>query len=174
MAFEGNYDLSQSSESTITLTDTSTGTDANLTSRRIYLIKWDNTYLVPEGTTTDYIEWNISDSSITLENILDKDYALNVRVDWISSDPDPDGVYTVTKQYEFKWYGELFAAFLTSEAQARYPAIVNNKNYFYNKIKLRVLLDDAEQSVSFMLDTYKAQFCNYQVKQLIDNQSVFF
>jgi len=38
-------------------TDTSTGSDVLIVSRRIYFEKTDGTYLVPSGTVTDYIPW---------------------------------------------------------------------------------------------------------------------
>ena len=64
----------------ITITDTSTGSDVLVTQRRVYLIKQDGTYLVPVGTTTDYIVWDYADVSIDID-ALDKDYCLNVKVD---------------------------------------------------------------------------------------------
>ena len=64
------------------VTDTSTGSDANILGRRVYLRKDDGTYLVPNGTTTDFIAWDIFNSFIDID-VLNIDYALEVKVDWI-------------------------------------------------------------------------------------------
>jgi hypothetical protein len=58
----------------ITITDTSTG-------RRIYLEKATGGYLVPDGTTTDYILWPLATNPFTF-SVLKKDMALRIRVDW--------------------------------------------------------------------------------------------
>lgn len=177
MAFTGEYTLAQNDESTITLVDASTGSDPNIYQRVIRLFKYDGSTVVPSGTTTAYIDWPIvalAGDSITLTDIFDKDYALNVEVTWVTTLAIANSVYVVARLYLFKEFLELFAASLTSEAGARYPSIVNNKNYFYNKTKLRTLIDDAVQSVSKMNDIYKAQFCLYMGEQLRQNPSLFF
>ena len=69
--------------SVIVLTDTSTGTDETISQRNVYLQKADGTFLVPEGTTTNYIVWSIVLNTISID-VLDKDYALNVMVDYVN------------------------------------------------------------------------------------------
>jgi hypothetical protein len=56
MPFIENFTATQyiSVPNLIVITDTSTGTDAAITSRRVYMRKSDGTYLVEEGTTTNY------------------------------------------------------------------------------------------------------------------------
>lgn len=62
------------------------------TGRKIYLEKVGGTYLVPDGTTTDYIDWPLSDGATkTLTDILDRDYSLSMLVEWESSSPE-DGL----------------------------------------------------------------------------------
>ena len=85
MAFTAQFQVSQGGNpNNIVLTDTSSGgSDPNLTGRKIYLIKSDGTFLTPAGSSTDYILWPIADASITLSDILDGDYSLNlVYRDW--------------------------------------------------------------------------------------------
>lgn len=53
--------------------------NAFLGKRKIYLKKDDGTYLVPEGTITDYIVWD-DNTSIDID-VLDKDYALEIKVE---------------------------------------------------------------------------------------------
>lgn len=67
--------------SVIILTDTSTGSDSNVTVRHVYLRKSDGNFLVPTGTTTDYIVWPYTDQTITID-VLEKDRALWITVQW--------------------------------------------------------------------------------------------
>ena len=93
MPFNPSFTAEQLYEtpSILRVTDTSTGGDANIAGRRVYLRKDDGDYLVPNGTTTDYIEWDITESYIDID-VLDKDYALETKVEWIENDPTP---YTI-------------------------------------------------------------------------------
>jgi hypothetical protein len=81
MAISPNFTASQNSgtPNIITLTDTSTGSDGTIAKRRVYLLQSDGTYLVPAGTTTDYIDWIIIDSNISL-NDLTQATALSITV----------------------------------------------------------------------------------------------
>lgn len=64
------------------ITDTSTGSDPDINDRQIYLRKADGTYLVPQGITTDYISW-LSDSGNVIDiNVLNVDYALEIKIQW--------------------------------------------------------------------------------------------
>ena len=69
-------------------TDTSTGSDLDIAGRRIYLQQSNGEYLVNEGTTTDYIEWALGSSTIDI-NVLDKDYALKIVVQWLYQQTTP-------------------------------------------------------------------------------------
>ena len=78
MALIPNFSTEQFSgtPNAFTITDTSTGSDVTITSRRIYLLQANGTFLVPAGTNTNYIVWNIADSSIVLD-VLSQDTALS-------------------------------------------------------------------------------------------------
>jgi hypothetical protein len=84
MAFNGNFSVTPNTAdiSKFTLTDTSTGSDAGLTGRRIYLYKTDGTTIVPAGTSTEYILWPlVATIGDTIEiDVLDKDYAISIVV----------------------------------------------------------------------------------------------
>ena len=60
----------------VILADTSTGSDSDITSRKVYITDDEGNFVVPGGTTTDYIVWPYSDTTISL-NILQYDMALN-------------------------------------------------------------------------------------------------
>lgn len=155
-----------------TFTDTSTGTDLTITGRLIYLRKYDGTYLVPQGTTTDYVVWPyVSGAGDTIDiDCLDKDYCLDVTVVWVSGSTL---TYTKTILTLFTAYSELFLRQLT-QALAANRTLITNKNYWQNKIKLRTLIDDASQAVSLINDQTIATFCLDEAKKLTDNIAIFF
>lgn len=174
MAFEGAYTLSQSSPSTISLTDTSTGSDLNLTSRYIYLYKYNNSTIVPSGTTTAYIVWDINDTEITLDDILDTDYCLNVTVVWNSSAPDPSGTYTVNNAYCFKDYNEEFMEALVAETNVALPTIVNSNSYIYNWMQMRLYVDGAKQIIDNASDVTNGQLLLNYANNMRTNQNYYF
>lgn len=177
MAFDGGFSVAQNSESTITLTDTSTGADATITERRIYLFKYDGTTIVPSGTTTTYIVWDIVDGigdTKALTDIFDKDYAIDIEVIWVTASPDPANTYTVEQLYNFDYYGMLFLAALTTEDSARFPKIVNNTNYRFNKLQFYDFIIQARISVGLMNDINKAQFNLDLAYEMRMNPSAYF
>jgi len=153
-----------------TFTDTSTGL-VGVTGRLIYLKKYDNTYLVPEGTTTDYVAWPIGDTSIDID-VLDKDYSLEITV-LLYSGSTVAYTYTSLVPGLFTGYSELFLRQLTQTLAANRTTITR-KNYWENKQKLRTLIDDAEQAISLINDQTIATFCLVEAKKLTDNISTFF
>lgn len=84
MSFLPSFTVSQpiGENNIVTVTDTSTGTNSAINARRVYLRKSDGTFLVPEGTATDYVDWAWVDTSIDID-VLDKDYALEITVEWL-------------------------------------------------------------------------------------------
>lgn len=171
MAFDPNFSTSQSAAdlTTFTLTDTSTGSDPTITDRLVYLRKSDGTYLVPNGTTTDYIEWSIADMTIDID-VLDKDYCLEISVFWRvgSVNTYPKTILTL-----FTGYGDVFLRQLTQALSAN-RELINRANYWQNKIKLRTLYDDAAQGVSFLDDQTIATFCLDEADKLTDAIQTFF
>jgi hypothetical protein len=179
MAFTGAFEVtqSQSDPSSITLTDTSTGTDSNITTRRIYVIKYDQTYLVTEGTTTDYMEWPIEDGigdTITLTEIFDKDYAVEILVEWVTSVVDPDNTYTAENLFDFEGYGMQFLGRLTTEDSARYPKIVNDVNYRLNKLQFYDYMIQARIAVGLIQDISKGQLNLDEAYKMRLKESIYF
>lgn len=156
-----------------TFTDTSTGL-VGVTGRLIYLQKYDGTYLVPTGTTTSYVYWPYQSGTGDTINIdcLDKDYSLFVTVVFYSGSSI---AYTATSYAYglFTGYSELFLRKLTQVVAAN-RLLLTNKNYWENKIKLRTLVDDAEQAISLINDQTIAQWNLDEAKKLTDNPSLFF
>lgn len=153
-----------------TFTDTSTGL-IGVTGRLLYLRKYNGTYLVPEGTTTDYIFWGIGSNTIDVD-VLDKDYSLEITVLWYSGSTVAYQLTTLIPGL-FTGYGQIFLRKLT-QALAANRTLITNKNYWYNKIKLRTLLDDAVQAIELINDQTIATFCLDEAKKLTDNPAIFY
>lgn len=165
--FTGDFTVTQNSESDITLTDTSIGADPTITSRTITIVDYQNNTFY---TTT----WNISDTSITLTDLLDKDYALNIRVDWNTPTPDPANVYAVTKLVEFDYYDLIFLGHLIAERMARYPIIVNDTNFMNNFFEEYAYIVCARISIGLMNDIYKGQVSLDLATYRRINQNIYF
>jgi len=151
------------------LVDTSTSL-AGITGRLVYFRLADGTYLKPTGTTTNYVVWPIASNTLTVEDLLDKDYALDISVVWFTGSTITT---TTTVLTPFTAYTELFLRQLT-QYQAANPKLLSNSNFFSNKAKLRTLVNDCEQAVSFLNDQTAAQYCLDSCKELTDNTSTFF
>jgi len=132
MAFEASFSYQQYGTSTLVLTDSSTGVDATITERRVYPYLYDESTIgsdgeiIPQGEGTPYIVWDISDSTLTLTNILTRDWALNINVIWVTATPDPDSTYEYEILTCFTAYTWVFVGQLTTEQYARYPYIIND------------------------------------------------
>ena len=167
-----NFTASQYSgtPSVITLTDTSTGSDVTIASRRVYLLQANGTFLVPAGNTTDYIEWDLVDTSISID-VLSQDTALSITVQWMS------GINTVvtskTISFAFTAYNETFYYGLT-ESQVANSNLTASTNWYQTKLILRVEIDSADQAITFASDIYSAQAALNRATFISTNQSYFF
>jgi len=172
MPFVPNFTASQYSgtPSVITLTDTSTGSDVTIASRRVYLLQANGTFLVPAGTTTDYIVWDLVDTSIDLD-VLSQDSALSITVQWMS------GINTVvtskTISFAFTAYNETFYYGLT-ESQVANSNLSASVNWYQTKLVLRVEIDSADQAITFASDIYSAQAALNRATYISTNQAYFF
>ena len=154
----------------IFLTDTSTGSDVTITKRRIYLLQSNGTYLVPTGTTTDYIEWALVDTTTSL-NVLIQDTALSITVQWLTAGNVE--VASVTTSFAFTAYNETFYYGLT-ESQVANANLTASTNWYQTKMILRVELDSAYQAISFASDIFSSQAALNRATYISTNQSFFF
>ncbi len=151
----------------ILLVDQSTGSDGNLTSRAIYLYQANSQLLVAA------IDWPLADNTITLD-VLQQDYALDIRVTAISSSPlAPPSSYTYAQIFAFTGFGELFYYQLT-QSQTAQPGIIQDQNFYNNKSILRTELDSAKLAISVGEDIYGAQGCIIRYQYMIQQQNYFF
>ena len=153
-----------------TLTDTSTGSDAAIEERRVFITKSDGTYWVPTGTTTDYIVWPYADASIDIAT-LDKDYAFSINVIWINDAGTP--LYTSTQLTVFTMYNSDFEYSLISQ-EANGDASINNTNWLAGRMKLRLAIDDAANAISAASSIKNSQAANDRGTYLSENINLFY
>ena len=172
MSFAASIAVSQNilSPMALTILDDSTGTDAAIVTRHVFLETAMGTFLVPSGITTDYNNWPEPDATISLA-VLDQDYALNIRVNWL--DINGATLYTFQQVYAFTLYSQQFFYYLTQQ-QAAGNANLQDTNYFTNKSKLFLFITSANNAVQYASDIYAGQECLDSAAFMIENQNLYF
>ena len=167
-----NFSASQSysSPSVITLTDTSTGSDTNIVSRRVSLLTDKGSYLVPTGNaSTQYIAWALANTSISIDALETKDWALSVKVDWL--DAGSAVVETKTIVLGFTVFNENFDFTLSQMLSGNSP-LMNDNRFFEKKSLLRTYIDSGNQAIAIASDYLTAQIC-YDEATAIRNKSQY-
>lgn len=178
MALSTDFSTSQTigAPSTILLEDTSTGTDAAVTQRRIYIVDAQGNYVVPDGTSTDYVNFPLvalSGDEIEID-CLDNDMALTITVQWLSVANAV--LYSKTELCGFTLYNET-AYYSLTQAQATQsvpPNIVQDTGYYNNKMALRTLIDSGNQAITYGVDIVTAQNMYDQATLMVTNEDYYF
>ena len=132
-------------------------------------MKSDGTFLVPTGTTTNYITWSYSFLFKDID-VLDRDYAVDIVVEWLAG---TTVIYTVSTLYAFTLNSELFYYNLTQYIASNQIQI-RNTPYYDNKMLYRVCIDEANNAVDFGADISSAQNALDRAYFLEQNQNIFF
>lgn len=156
--------------SRILFTDTSTGSDGAVTSRRIFLLDSNGDYSVEEGTTTTYEVWPYADSTITLD-VMDEDKAFYITVQWL--DVNNTVLYTKTELTVFRLYAITYYIYLI-KTQSSNIKLREFGNFYKNLIRLLCSLQEAYDAVFYAGDILSAQAACDRAKELINNPSYFF
>jgi hypothetical protein len=153
----------------VTATDTSTGSDARVATRRIFFQTPTGTYLTENGST-DYNDWPIANASQTFD-VLDQDYALSITVQWLD---DSDNVlYTLTQVFCLAEYNKQFFYYLIQQ-QATTPSILQDNAYASNIISYWMNISGAIQAVTIGADIAASQNCLNRATNMKDNQQMYF
>lgn len=168
MAFNADFTISESLiPNVFTISDTSTGSDSNLTGRTIFLYKSNGELLVAG------ISWPIAQASLTLD-VLDRDKALDIQVQWASSSPlASPSTYTAKELFAFTARGEAFNYRLI-QLQSANPSIIQSDDYLIKKMQLRIALDDAKDAIEKGADIYSAQQMIERSNFLQNNDRYFY
>lgn len=154
-------------------TDLSTDVPVSVTSRRIYFLQSDGTYLVPPGTLTDYIPWALGTNPITISDLLTQDTAVSARVDWL--DINNAVVDSLTQATLWQEFGKNFYdGLVLSQVPITIPAIQSSTNYWSNLSILGDLLDSSANAITRNSDVYSSQICNDAIQNMINNQQYYF
>lgn len=129
MPLTPSFTVSQSSVTpgSLTVVDTSTGSDVAIVARRIYVSQSDGTYLTGDGSV-NYTAWPLADTSITL-SILTVDIGASITVEWI--DVNGGVVDTLNNTYALAEYNKQFLYYLV-QLQGLTPGIYQDTNYSSN------------------------------------------
>lgn len=177
MAFTGDFEVSQTSDITsLVITDTSSYASegqGTFSGRQIRLYKVDTNTLVPDGTTTSYIDFPFSDgNSKTISGVLLTDYSLSANVIWLSNNPQPGSVYAATEVVTFINY---INDFLYGKVQqlAASPSLLNDTNWYSSLLKVYTEKENATQATLFE-DQFAAQSAIDRALYYINNENLFF
>jgi len=176
MPLTPNFSTSQppGQPSVITVTDSSTGSDGAIASRRVYLVDYEGNYIVEStNTTTTYTPWPLVDTSIDID-CLTEDMALSVVVTW--NDVNGVQLYTDTQLTGFTSFNEEFNySLIQGLAAVGNPSyILQDNQFFQNMMKLRVFIDGGNQAVSLGGDITSAQNCYNLATVMTDAQNYYF
>lgn len=166
--FNASFIITKTADpSTFIITDNSSGSDPDLTGRVIYLYTANGSLLVPA------ITWPIGQSSYTFTG-LEQDVALNVRVEWSSSNPLPDpSTYTYSELNYFVQFGEQFLYGLTQQQTAN-PSIVQDTTYYANKGIVRTEIDSAINAIDVGNDLAGSEYCIARYTAMMNAQNYLF
>lgn len=154
----------------ITITDTSTGSDASIVTRVIIFTDKSGNNLTPIGTTLPYTGWVIGTNTITV-NVLQKDMALTITISYL----DINGVVVTSKSNIalFTLFSKTFLYSLT-QYQSSNPAVTKDTVYYNNKAKLYSFVLGAENAILIANDIAGAQLSLDEATFLISNPKNFF
>lgn len=157
MALTPNFSVSQTFglPGIVTLQDTSTGSDPAIVTRRVYLRKDDGTFLTPSGSSTEYISWPYASSSISID-ALDKDYAVDIIVQWL--DNSSAILYDKTSLVGLTLYNKTYSYQLTQMLSGN-PLLINDNGFFNRKENLREGIESGNEALELAADIFGAQQC---------------
>lgn len=177
MAFTGLFSVTQTSDITsLVITDDSSYASegqGTFSTRQIRLYKVDTTTLVPEGTTTTYIDFPFSaGNSITVTGVLLTDYSLSANVVWLSNSPQPGSTYTATEVVTFLNYINDFIYGKVQQLAAS-PSLLNNTQW---QDSMQIMYNEKENAEQATLydDQFAAQSAINRAFYLINNENMYF
>lgn len=172
MAYTLSFLVSQGVDSTaFSLTDTSTGSDAAVVTRRITCTTLGGTILVPTGTSTTYIEFPFSDGASISVAVLPIDYAMTIRLDYINI--AGTALYSLSQNYPFTGNDDDFDYSLTQFLVGN-QSLLQDTTYVINRFTFRMLVDAASQAVTTGNDINSSQFLLDLAQDYVDNQTKYF
>lgn len=155
----------------VTFTDTSVGSDAGLTIRKIFIRLANGNYLTTAGesTTSASEDWPITDAAITI-SLLTQSTVANVTVNWMTG---ATATYTKTTLTIWDLYDYVFA-FGLIQSQTATPTIISDVSYYSKFFEFITNLWSAESAVTYGSDLYSSASALNKNQFLITNANDYF
>lgn len=165
------FTVSQSAitPASLTVNDTSTGSDVAIVSRRVYVSDSNGKYLTGNGIV-NYTAWALANISITL-NILTEDIGASITVEWI--DISGTVLYTLNNTFPLPEFNKQFLYYLVQQ-QGLTPGIVQDTNYSSNLSVFYVNTVAGINAVTYGNDIDAAQACFDRATYMRLNEDNFF
>lgn len=161
------------SPESVLFTDTSTGSDAAVTSRRIYVSDTNGDFIVEAGTTTEYEVWAIPLATpITLDLFTTSDKAVKIVVQWLNVSNVVLYDYTIDATGFTEWNEEFLYG--QTQLMTANPLLINDNNFWDNYTKVRTLIDAGNKAILFASDLYNAQLCYDAATEIRDKSQYYF
>lgn len=172
MPLTPNFSVSQTAVNPayVVFTDTSSGSDGDIVSRRIYVTDSDGEPIVPDGVTTTYIAWPLATNPLNVD-LLTQDAAVNIRVDWL--DAGDSVLYTKNTNYALTQFSQQFLYYLI-QLQSQNYNIIQDKNYWSNVGIFWANVIGAIKAVEVGNDIAASQACINRAIFMYDNQTMYF
>jgi hypothetical protein len=169
-SFSASQSLAEPSQ--ITLTDDTTGSDASITSRRIYILLANGNWLDENGDEQEsetYITWPYADSTTTLD-ILPGSTAASITVGWYAV---TTRVYVDDDAFCFNLHDYL-AALQILQGNTSSPDQIQDTAYYNNLMQFIVNLFNEENAIEFGGDLFSSQGAMNRNQQFIDKEAYYF
>lgn len=154
----------------VILTDTSSGSDASITSRRAYIQDSEGNYLVESGVVTDYNVWALATNPITLD-VLTTDTAVTITIQWL--DVSNNVLYSFDDEYCLAEFNKGFLYYLEQQLSLN-PGIQQDANYDANVSIFWSNIRGALNAVSTGDDIAASQACLNRCNNMRLNQTFYF
>ncbi len=168
MSFSAAFTVSNNNvtPNSFSIVDTSTGADAAIANRLIYISLSDGSLF-----TGAPIQFPLSAGASISPNILTSDLAFSMQIQWVNA----GGVmlYQASQTGVFTGFLEWFYYNLTQQIAAQ-SNILNDTNWFANYSKLRTLIDSANQAINIAGSIFNAQDMILLAQQMVNNQNLYF
>jgi len=172
MPFTGLFTVAAASGFDVfTLSDVSDYTDepkVTFSGRRIRVITTSDTILVPTGTTTAYIDFPFAGGDTISIDVMTRDLAVNVVVDWMSQDPQSGSTYQASLIISLLSYNTN-NEYGIIQAMTVTPLIVSNANYWMNLGLLQTENENSRQA-TYVQEQISAQRAINHAAEILANQ----
>lgn len=172
MSFSPAFTVSQSaaSPSVVVFTDTSIGSDPLITKRRIFITDNNGDYIVPSGTTTDYIDWPLATNPLSVDLLL-QDTACEIEVLWLNSVNAT--LYSSSDKFCLSQFNQQFFYYLIQQL-ALTPSILQDTSYKSNLSQFWTYVIGAQNAVQIGGDIASSQQLLDMATLMQQNQQMYF